>query len=43
MLLVTLFFWDLMDLYVELRNFRFIFTFAAYYFLRYLNADDPGA
>ena len=32
----TLFFWDLMDLYVELRNFRFIFTFtfAAYYFLR---------
>jgi hypothetical protein len=35
-LLVTLFFWDLMDLYVELRNFRFIytFTFAAYYFLR---------
>lgn len=35
-LCVTLFFWDLMDLYVELRNFRFIFTFtfAAYYFLR---------
>ncbi len=35
-LLGTLFFWDLMDLYVELRNFRFIytFTFAAYYFLR---------
>ena len=36
MLCVILFFWDLMDLYVELRNFRFIFTFtfAAYYFLR---------
>lgn len=35
-LLATLFFWDLMDLYVELRNFRFIltFTFAAYYLLR---------
>ena len=35
-LCVTLFFWDLMDLYVELRNFRFIFTFtfAAYYLLR---------
>lgn len=35
-LCVTLFFWDLMDLYVELRNFRFIFTFtfAAYFFLR---------
>ena len=35
-LCATLFFWDLMDLYVEIRNFRFIrtFTFAAYYFLR---------
>ncbi len=35
-LCVTLFFWDLMDLYVELRNFRFIstFTFGAYYSLR---------
>jgi len=33
---VTLFFWDLMDLYVELRNFRFIlnFTFGAYYWVR---------
>ena len=35
-LCVTLFFWDLMDLYVELRNFNFIttFTFAAYFLLR---------
>ena len=35
-LCITLFFWDLMDLYVELRNFRFIGTrtFGAYYSLR---------
>lgn len=35
-LCVTLFFWDLMDLYVELRNFRFIsnLTFGAYYWVR---------
>jgi len=33
---VTLFFWDLIDLYVELRNFDFIlnFTFGAYYLIR---------
>lgn len=33
---VTLFFWDLMDLYIELRNFKFIFnhTFGAYYWIR---------
>lgn len=32
----TLFFWDLMDLYVELRNFNFIWnnTFWAYYLVR---------
>lgn len=33
---VTLFFWDLMDLYVELRNFKFILkkTFWVYYWTR---------
>lgn len=35
-LLVTLFCWDLMDLYVELRNFKFVWnrTFGAYYWVR---------
>ena len=35
-LCTTLFFWDLMDLYVELRNFKFIGTrtFVAYYSMR---------
>lgn len=35
-LLVTLFLWDIMDLYIELRNFKFVtnLTFAAYYWIR---------
>jgi len=34
--IVTLFLWDLMDLYIELRNFKFISndTFGAYYGIR---------